>query len=68
MQEVVEFVDVEVKAVTDKALLVKVPEADDQEIWFPSSQIQWESTDVANIGDVGTLAVTKWIAQQKDLI
>lgn len=64
----VSFEGVEVVAVTGKALLVRIPDADDREEWIPLSQIDLDETTVIKQGDVGTITMTEWIAQQKDLL
>lgn len=58
--------DVEVLAVSERALFVKIE--DDVEVWFPLSQIDVEKTDVKfTVGATGTLVVTEWIAKQRGL-
>jgi hypothetical protein len=48
---------------TDKALLI---EADmfDGPTWVPVSQIR-DSSEVLEVGDGGTLIVSRWLAEQK---
>ena len=60
-----EFEDVEVRHRTDKALLVVI---EGDEYWIPISQIRWEETTVEDAGNVGTLAMSQWIAEQKGLV
>jgi len=63
----VEAVDLEecyAKRESDKAILVVLPDMD--EAWIPKSQILDESEVYAE-GHRGTLTVTKWIAEQKDI-
>jgi len=55
----------ECKAETPKALCILLP--DGREEWFPKSQVSPES-EVASEGDRGTLVVSEWIAQQKELV
>lgn len=62
--EVEEFDGVEAKRETDKALLCVFEGG--REEWIPKSQIDDESKVRAE-GDLGTLVVTKWIAEQKGL-
>jgi len=50
---------------TDAALLVEV---DGEEIWIPKSQIDLSVSEVTGVGDRGTLVITRWIAQKKNLI
>jgi hypothetical protein len=65
MAEPVLLEAVEVKAVTEKALFVKY---EDEEYWIPISQVDTEATDVEfQRGATGTLAISKWIADQKGL-
>ena len=65
MAEPVLLDDVEVKAVTEKALLV---EYEEEEYWIPLSQVELEETEVKfDRGARGTLAITKWIAKEKGL-
>ena len=56
---------------TGKALLVRVDESDpvnettdDGTGWVPQSQIH-EDSEVYQMGDSGSLVVTRWIAEQK---
>ncbi len=54
------------KHATEKALLVKIPGHDD--MWIPRSQVHDDSEvydDTAN--SEGTLVITQWIAEQKNL-
>jgi len=60
----VSFSNVHCKAETSKALLCIIGEL---EIWIPTSQIA-DDSEVSMKGDYGILMVTRWIAQQKDLI
>jgi hypothetical protein len=56
--------DVVVKAVTESALLVVYEET---EAWIPLSQCG-EETDVASVGDRGTVELPEWFALEKELI
>jgi hypothetical protein len=58
------YIDVEIKHHTEKAILVEV---EGEEHWIPVSQIIWDETEVAAKGDVGTMAITQWIAREKGL-
>jgi len=49
---------------TEKAVLVRLP--DGQQVWFPQSQID-DASEVWREGDEGTLVVSEWIAEQKEL-
>jgi len=77
------FIEVEeVLKETDKAILVKVAESetivlqqleqasetglDFDEVWIPKSQIH-EDSEVNEMGDVGNLVITRWLAEQKGL-
>lgn len=53
---------------TDAALLcrVQIPCGEDEEHWFPKSQVD-ESSEVKAYLDEGTLVVSRWIAVQKEL-
>lgn len=64
--ELVEFFDCKVIHVTDKAVLVKMPEME-QPQWFPQSQIHANS-EIWKQDDEGTLVVTRWIAETKGLV
>lgn len=46
---------------TDKAILVEI---DDEEIWFPQSQVD-DASEVWMKGQEGKLVISDWIAQQK---
>jgi hypothetical protein len=59
-----QFDEVEVKHVTEKAMLLKFP--DGEEHWIPKSQI--EETSVDEKGDTGTVVLKKWICEQRGLI
>ena len=60
-RRVVEFPDVEAVGQTEKALLVRFDEDDEE--WVPQSQIH-EDSEVWNKGDVGLLVVTEWWSQK----
>lgn len=62
-EETCEFDDVSCVRETENAILCVV---DGEELWFPKSQLA-EGNEVAGAGDVGTLVVTRWIAEQKEL-
>ena len=59
----VEFEDVTLEASTDKAGLFVI---DGEDVWIPWSQVQDGSVD--KDGETGTLIITEWIAEQKNLI
>jgi len=49
---------------TDKALLI---EYEGDEFWIPKSQIVDGDSEVDSEGDIGVLAITQWIAEEKGL-
>ncbi len=55
--------EVIVKKTTPKALLVEI---DGEEYWLPKSQLG-KATDVENEGDIGTIEIPKWLAEEKGL-
>ena len=58
---------VRVKKVTDAALCCHV-EGVAGDVWFPKSQIDEDESDVSEVGDVGSLIVSEWIATTKGLV
>ena len=48
---------------TDAAFLIKVDEG--EEHWIPKSQIS--DPDDYKEGDIGTISITEWIAEQKGI-
>lgn len=62
--DTVDFSNVVAKHETEAAILCVV---DGKEVWIPKSQID-DSSEVKEDGDEGTLVVSEWIAEQKDLI
>lgn len=63
-RETVEIEDVTVKAESTKALLCLI---EDKEHWIPKSQID-EDCELAAKGDVGTLIIPQWLAEEKELV
>lgn len=61
--DLVTIEDVEAIAETEGAILCDI---DGDEIWIPKSQID-ESSEVSDDQDVGTLVVSRWIAEKKGL-
>lgn len=59
----VELEVVEVKAATEKAMLVLYK---DEEYWIPRSQVR-DGTKVNKKGDKGKLVISAWIAGEKGL-
>ena len=53
--------------VTDKALLVKLEDHGDKEVWVPKSQIHADS-EVYAADTEGILIVTKWMAEKLELV
>ena len=62
----VKFEDVVCLKETEKAVLVSCDEFP-QDIWIPVSQIS-DDSDVFAEGHEGDLIITRWIAEQKDLL
>jgi hypothetical protein len=58
-----EFDDVEVIAETDMALLCAI---DRRECWIPKSQIS-DNSEIAGMGDEGTLIINGWFADKEKL-
>lgn len=54
-------IDAEAVQETAAAILVRTDHGDE---WIPKSQID-DDSEVSEKGDVGTLVVNQWIAQQK---
>lgn len=60
----VELEDVEAIGTTDKAVLCVI---EGKKHWIPQSQIRQDS-EVWKQGDKGTLIISQWIAEQKELL
>lgn len=58
------FEDVSVIRETDSALLCRI---DGKDVWIPKSQIA-DDSEVYESGTEGTLVVSQWIAEQKNLV
>ena len=62
----------EVRAVTEKALLVVILQGKTKTapMWIPKSQLAEHSEigDGSKVGDTGSIEMSEWIAQQKELI
>ena len=56
-----------VLCVTDKALLVKLEDHGDKEVWVPKSQIHADSEVYAADTD-GILIMTRWMANKLELV
>ena len=63
-REIVSISNVYCKASTDKAILCII---NGRDYWFPHTQVN-EDSEVYEKGGTGTLVVSKWIAEQKELI
>ena len=58
--------DCEIVKVTDDAILVRPNAGEDEEFWFPKSQM--EDPSRLEEGDKGvTVGITPWIAKQKGI-
>ena len=66
MTEYIELNQVEVLAVSDKAVLVKI-EGEDDEVWFPFSQVE-DNKEGFEKGYEGPMYVTEWIAEKKGIL
>jgi hypothetical protein len=55
------FEDVIVKRETDKAILVLIPEIDDENHWIPKSAID-DDSEVYQMGTSGALIIQRWLA------
>ena len=62
-QDTVSFEDVKAKAETDKAILCRI---NGEKHWIPKSQID-DDSEVWRKGDVGTLIVSEWFAEQRGI-
>ena len=60
----VEIEDVLVVKVSDRAMLIRTD--DGTEAWIARSQLL-DGTDVEEEGDVGTVVIPQWLADQKGL-
>ena len=60
----VEWEKVKVLHESDLSLLVKI---DDQEIWIPKSTIH-DDSEVYKADTEGTLIISEWIAEKKELV
>ncbi len=66
-QEYVEL-DVEVRIVTSKAIMISCEDADVDEQWIPRSTIDWDaSTAKPERGSKGKLFVAEWFAEKEGL-
>ncbi len=63
-RETVEFEDVECIAETPVAIRVDI---DGEKYWIPQSQVH-DDSEVWRLGQKGKLVITRWIAEQKNLV
>ncbi len=63
MTKYIELEDVEILRETGKALMVEV---EGEEIWLPISQVKPDPEH--EVGYVGEISITEWIAEQKGII
>jgi hypothetical protein len=59
-----EFENVVAKGETEKAVLCEI---DGEDHWIPKSQID-DDSEVYAKGHTGTLVITRWLAEQKNLV
>ncbi len=52
---------------TARAIHVMIPDADDDEIWIPRSQLA-DDCELSDEGDEGTLLISAWWAQKRGLV
>jgi hypothetical protein len=58
---------------TDASILVRVASSEkdviatngSDEVWIPKSQIREDDSEVTDVGDVGTLVVSMWLAEER---
>jgi hypothetical protein len=62
----VEIEDVLVVKETERAVLIKLDEGRGDQFWIPKSEIK-DDSDAMEEGDVGTLVISEWLAEQKGL-
>lgn len=63
-RETQDFEDVTCEAETTDAILCLIEE---KKVWIPKSHVA-DGSEVTGKGDEGTLTVSQWIAEQKDLV
>lgn len=60
--------DVEVRRVSPKAVMVRCEEADVDEQWIPCSLIDWQESEAEpEEGSAGALVVAEWFARKEGL-
>lgn len=59
-------VDVEIRVLTNKAVLVH--DGDHREAWIPKSQIEDQDVDELEVGKHVTLLIPTWLAEKKGLV
>ncbi len=55
-------IEAEIVQETEAAFLVRI---DEEEMWLPKSQIA--DPDDYQVGDIGTVSISEWIAKEKGL-
>jgi hypothetical protein len=67
-EEVESFPQTECLRETDAAILCRIRSwGEQEEIWIPKSQVD-DSSEVKGLLDFGELVVSRWIAEQKELV
>lgn len=56
----------EIKAETDKAILVYCGDIDKDPFWIPKSQVD-DRSEIWKAGEIGELMVSEWIMTKRDL-
>ena len=64
-EEFVELECVEVTGETDLAIGFRY---DEHAVMVPKSCVDWDRTEVVEVGDVGSLFLVLWMAEKKDLV
>ena len=64
-EDFVELEGVEVTGETDLAIGFRY---DEHAVMVPKSCVDWDRTEVAEVGDVGSLFLALWMAEKKDLV
>jgi hypothetical protein len=66
----IEFEDVTCLKQTNAAILCRILDEDDdidEDVWIPLSQVH-DNSEVYEEGTEGKLIITRWIAEQKELV
>lgn len=60
--------DVEVRQVTGKAVMVRCEDAGVDKQWVPRSLVDWDASDAEpEVGSMGALVVEEWFARKEGL-